>query len=297
MIRKVAAVTALLVLGATPLYAQTSQFTVNVHLAAVRKAPSVASPEIGQVPRGAVLEITRDIGAWLKVAWPAAPDGVGYVHQSMGTRSRPTTLDERVAAAVASLPPAEPSAAPAPNDLQRSPSAIPLSPRTVYVAPPTHFVGLGGRLSGTADDMTAGGFGVTTRVWSRNRFGIQADLSRSRRTSTTAPGRLTTMQFAPSAIYSLPDRVGDSLWLRPYVGTGATFNRATLKEDPLATAPGVTDNTWQLRAFGGAEFTFPAIARFALSADLGYAFWRQESFAGFEPGRVAFSLSGHWYVK
>ena len=299
MIRKVAAVTALLLaLGATPLYGQTSQFTVSVQSAAVRQAPSVASPVIGQAPRGMVLDITRDIGAWVKIAWPDAADGVGYVHQTMGTRSRPTTLDERVAAAVASLPPAEAAAAPAqPIDRQRSPDAIPFSPRTVYVPAPTHFVGLGGRLSGTKDDMTAGGFGVTTRIWSRNRLGIQADLSRSRRTSTTAPGSLTTVQFAPSAIYSILDHVGDSLWLRPYIGTGAALNRATLKEDLLATTPGVTDNAWQLRAFGGAEFTLPAIARLAFSADLGYAFWRQESFAGFEPSRVAFSLSGHWYVK
>src|SRR5689334_7876705 len=102
MIRHVAAVAALLVLGATPLHAQTtSQFTVNVQSAAVRKSPSVASPIIGQAPRGAVLEVTRDIGAWLKIAWPDAADGIGYVHQSMGTRSRPTTLEERVAIAVA----------------------------------------------------------------------------------------------------------------------------------------------------------------------------------------------------
>jgi hypothetical protein len=301
MIRHVAAVAALLVLGSTPLYAQTSQFTVNVPTAAVRKAPSVASPVIGQAPRGAVLEITRDIGAWLKVAWPDAADGIGYVHQSMGTRSRPTTLEERVAVAVAmpsSATDADAAVAAAQSAmLQRSPDAIPLSPRTVYVAPPTHVVGLGGRLSGTTDDMTAGGFGLTSRVWSRSRLGVQVDLSRSRRTSTEAPGRLTTLQFAPNAIYSLPDRVGDSLWLRPYIGGGAALNRATLKDDPLSSTPGVKDSSWQFRAFGGTELTLPAVARFAISADVGYVFWRQESFAGFEPSRVTFGLSGHWYVK
>jgi hypothetical protein len=123
------------------------------------------------------------------------------------------------------------------------------------------------------------------------------DLSRSRRTSTEAPGRLTTLQFAPSALYALPDRVGDSLWLRPYVGGGAALNRGTLKEDPLGAAPGVSDRAWQLRAFGGTELTLPAVARFAISADVGYIFWRQESFAGFDPSRVTFALSGHWYVK
>ena len=302
MIRQVAAVAAMLVLGATTLYAQTSQFTVNVQSAAVRKSPSVASPVIGQAPRGAVLEITRDLGAWVKVAWPEAADGIGYVHQSMGTRSRPTTLEERVAVAVAmpsSAVEADAAVAAAQSGAasQRSPDAIPLSARTVYVAPPTHFVGLGGRLTGTTDEMTAGGFGVTSRVWSRNRFGVQMDLSRSRRTSTEVPGRMTTLQFAPSAIYSLPDRVGDSLWLRPYLGGGAALNRATLKVDPLGTTPGITDNAWQLRAFGGTELTLPAVARFAISADVGYIFWRQESFAGFDPGRVTVGLSGHWYVK
>lgn len=300
MIRHVAAVAALLVLGATPLHAQTSQFTVNVQSAAVRQAPSVASPIIGQAPRGAVLEVTRDIGAWLKVAWPQAADGIGYVHQSMGTRSRPTTLEERVAIAVATpsaTAEADAAVAAAQAAMQRTPDAIPLAPRTVYVAPPAHVVGLGGRLSGTSGDMTAGGFGITSRVWSRSRFGVQVDLSRSRRTSTEAPGRLTTLQFAPSAIYSLPDRVGDSLWLRPYVGAGTALNRATLKEDPLGTAPGLDDSSWLLRAFGGTELTLPAIARFAISADVGYVFWRQESFAGFEPSRVTFALSGHWYVK
>ena len=59
-----------------------------------------------------MLEVTRDIGAWVKVAWPEAPDGFGYVHQSMGKLSQRATREERLAAAFASLPPPEPLAIP-----------------------------------------------------------------------------------------------------------------------------------------------------------------------------------------
>ena len=301
MIRRAAAVAALLVLGATPLHAQQppSQFTVNVPSAAVRRAPSLASPEVGQAPRGAVLEITRDIGAWVKVAWPAAPDGIGYVHQSMGTRSRPTTLEERVAIALAPPEPDPSLAAQSSPGMGAAPGglgAIPMSTRTVYVAPPTHILGLGGRISGSTDDMTAGGFGFTSRIWSRSRLGIQAEVARGRRTSSTAPGRLTTLQFAPSLIYSLPDRVGDSLWLRPYVGAGMSWNKLTLRENAPGNLAMATDNALAFRGFGGAELTLPSVARFAISADAGYL-WSQETFTGFELSRFTFSVSGHFYVK
>ena len=60
-----------------PAAAQGMALTVSVPSAAVRKTPSVASPVVGQAPRGAVLDVTRDVGSWVKVTWPDAPDGVG----------------------------------------------------------------------------------------------------------------------------------------------------------------------------------------------------------------------------
>jgi hypothetical protein len=50
------------------------------------------------------------------------------------------------------------------------------------------------------------------------------------------------------------------------------------------------------QTFGGGEFTFSSVPRFAVSADVGYR-WAREPFAGFELGGLGFSLSGHWYVK
>ncbi|HEY7499415.1 MAG TPA: SH3 domain-containing protein [Vicinamibacterales bacterium] len=295
MIRHAAIVALAVCLSPSWVSAQTTQFTVSVQSAAVRKAPSTASPVIGQAPRGMVLDVTRDIGAWVKVAWPEAQDGIGYVHQSMGSLSRKTTLEQRVAVAAetASTPePIAPSTMTTPERVQAGPGAVPMSTRTRYVAPPTHFVGIGGRTSRTSHD----DFGVSARVWSRKRIGVQIDAGRSALVSADAPGRVTSMEFAPSVIYSLRDRVSDNVWVRPYVGAGGAFNQAKLKLGTPEDAAAPADTTLGFRTFGGGELTFPAVARFAISADIGYL-WSRELFPGFDPSGLQFSMSGHWYVK
>jgi opacity protein-like surface antigen len=282
-----------LVLGLIPSMAsaQSAQFTVSVQSAAVRKAPSTGSPVVGQAPRGAILEVTRDIGAWVKVAWPEAPDGFGYLHQSMGKLSQRLTMEERVAAAFVPSPTNEPVAAPPSDVAAQTAIETPASTRTVYVAAPTHVVGLGGQMSGSSP-----GFGFTSRIWSRKRIGIQLDLSRTTLTSATASERVRSTQFAPSVIYSLPDYVGDNVWLRPYLGGGGALTRSKLGSTTPEVMASVSDSSFGFRAFGGAEVTIPGAPRFAVSADAGYQ-WSQQPFAGFELGGLGFSLSGHWYVK
>ena len=93
----------IVVFVSSPAAAQDMALTVSVPSAAVRKSPSVASPVVGQAPRGAVLDVTRDVGSWVKVTWPEAPDGVGYVHQSMGTVSNRPSREQRLAVSAASL--------------------------------------------------------------------------------------------------------------------------------------------------------------------------------------------------
>jgi opacity protein-like surface antigen len=252
----------------SPEIAPISEFTVSVQSAAVRKAPSTGSPLVGQAPRGAVLEVTRDIGAWVKVAWPEAPDGFGYVHQSMGKLSQRATREERLAAAFASLPPPEPL-------------AIPEAPQS------------SASLNGAA---STPGFGFTSRIWSRKRLGVQLDLSRSTLTSTASPERVHATQFAPSVIYSVHDYVSDSVWLRPYFGGGGAFTRSKLSSGTPEVSASVSDSTLGFRAFGGAEITIPNMPRFAVSADAGYQ-WTKQPFEGFELGGLGFSISGHWYVK
>jgi opacity protein-like surface antigen len=266
--------------------------TVSVPTAAVRKSPSVASPVVGEAPRGMVLEVTRDIGAWVKVAWPDAPDGVGYVHQSMGTLSNRPTRDQRIAEAVASLPPPEPVVAPA-SDTSAQVSLANDTPsmRTVYVPPPTHLVGLGGQLAAKAP-----AFGFSSRIWSRSRVGVQIDLSRSKLTNDLSSDRVRSTEFAPSVIYSMPDYVSETFWLRPYVGGGVAMIRSTLYGGVPEVAVSESDTKLGYRAFGGAEVTVPGVPRLAVSVDVGYQ-WAEKMFDTFDPAGPRFSLSAHWYVK
>jgi hypothetical protein len=294
VIRHASAVALGVVLFSTPVFAQapetsTPQFTVSVQSAAIRKSPSTGSPAIGQAPRGTVLEVARDIGAWVKVPWPDGPEGFGYVHHSMGKMSQRLTMEERVAAAFVPTPSAEPVVEPAIAPAVAA--ETPVSARTLYVPPPTHLVGFGGQLSGATP-----GFGFTSRIWSRSRLGVQLDLSRSRMTTSATPERLESTQFAPSVVYAIADHVSDSIWLRPYVGGGGAFVKSTLKSGTPEVATPVSDSRFTVRTFGGLEVTLPNVPRFAISADAGYE-WSKQPFPGFEVGGVGFSVAGHWYVK
>jgi opacity protein-like surface antigen len=270
-----------------PAAAQGMALTVSAPSAAVRKSPSVASPVVGQAPRGAVLDVTRDVGSWVKVTWPDAPDGVGYVHQSMGTLSNRPSREQRLAVAAASLPPPEPADVPASASQANNASAM----RTVYVPPPTHRLGLGGQLSAATP-----GIGFSSRIWSRNRFGVQVDLSRSRMSNDFSENRVRSTEFVPSFIYSLPDYVSESFWLRPYVGGGVAMIRSKLYGGVPEGALSESDSTWGYRAFGGAEVTVPGVPRLAISADVGYQ-WAHVLFDGFDPAGPRLSVSAHWYVK
>jgi opacity protein-like surface antigen len=269
-----------------PAAAQGMALTVSVPSAAVRKSPSVASPIVGQAPRGAVLDVTRDVGSWVKVTWPDAPDGVGYVHHSMGTLSNRPSREQRPAVAAASLPPPEPGAVPPSASQATHSSAM----RTMYVPPPTHRVGLGGQLNATP------GFGFSSRIWSRNRFGVQVDLSRSRMSNDFSANRVRSTEFVPSFIYSLPDYVSESFWLRPYAGGGVAMIRSKLYGGVPEVALSESDSTWAYRAFGGAEVTVPGVPRLAVSADFGYQ-WADVLFGGFDPAGPRLSVSAHWYAK
>jgi hypothetical protein len=141
--------------------------------------------------------------------------------------------------------------------------------------------------------MTFGGYGASARAWRQNQLGIQLQVSRHALTDGSTPGRLTSMQIEPSALYSLPDRVTDYLWLRPYVGSGASLRRQTLKS---GVSEAVSDTGLGLQAFGGGEVTFAGVPHFALSADVTYH-WFREGIPGFKDGGLGLALAGHWYVR
>jgi hypothetical protein len=288
MIRRAAAVVLALTLNPALVRAQDVVLTVSAPSADVYKGPSTGSPVIGHVPHGTVLPVARNLGSWVKIAWPASQDGVGYVHVSTG-RVGPPAADSparRMPSSAAAAP--ETTSIP---PLTRTSIGERVAPRgQLHVTPASHVIGIGG-LFGTTRS-----FGATARGWHNDHLGIQLGLLRDAMTSPAAPGRVTTMQFEPGLVYALFDRVSDYVWLRPYVGSSLNIRRQTLSAAaPIAAEP-LTDNSVGYRVFGGGEFTFASMPRFGLSADLGYR-RLESSFAGFDADRVSVAVAGHWYIK
>lgn len=292
MIRRAAALALALILNPALLRAQDTVLTVNVPSADVYKGPTTITPIIGHVSNGTVLPISRNLGSWVKVSWPDAPDGIGYVHVTMG-RISPSSV-----AAPASVGNASPHASSAPAPLTTS---IPMRGHTsigeqvvprglLNPTPASHIIGIGGLIGSTSN------FGATARAWANNRLGIQFGFMRDAITSSSGAGRVTSMQFEPGVVYGLFDRVSDYVWIRPYVGSVVSLRRQTLNvAAPVALAP-TENNNVGLRVFGGSEFMFASIPRFGLSADLGYRRF-QTSFPGFETNPLSVSLAGHWYIR
>lgn len=291
-----ALIVALVWLCASPasVLAQAAGFRVEAESASIHLSPSTGSLVIGHARRGMVLEVTRDLGSWVKVAWPEAKDGAGYVHVSTGSRSTgvgwtaqepstplstargPGSRDSRIQTAQGTSASGEPSTRPA---------------ASTYVAPPTHLVGVGARFG----DSTVGS-GASLRAWPVNPFGVQFEVTRSSLTSGIGTDRLTSVQFAPSVLYALPDGVTDYVWIRPYAGAGPRFVRQSLRGAAQPEGASISETRLGFQLFGGAEVTFASLPGLAVSAGLHYG-WLRNPNAGFELGGLGASVSGHWYVK
>lgn len=289
MIRHAATLILALSLNPALLRAQDTVLTVNVPSADVYRGPTTVTPVIGHVSRGTVLPISRNLGSWVKIAWPDAPDGVGYVHVTMG-RVGPPNAD----APVRNVSPRA-SSTPAPVT-----TTIPLRGRTSVGeqvvprgqpnTPASHIFGVGGLLGSMSS------VGATARAWRNNRLGIQFGFTRDAMAGDGGAGRVTSMQFEPGVVYGLFDRVSDYVWIRPYVGSVVSLRHQTLSIAAPAGLERSTDNGVGFRVFGGSELTFASIPRFGLSAELGYRRF-PTPFPGFEADPLSASISGHWYIK
>ncbi len=82
MTRPCIAMIVLLLVVPARLSAQSAEFKVETASASVHKAPSIASPVIGRARQGVALEVTRDLGSWVKVPWPDASDGISATFTS-----------------------------------------------------------------------------------------------------------------------------------------------------------------------------------------------------------------------
>jgi hypothetical protein len=300
MFRGTAAVVLALTLSPVLARAQESVFTVNVPSAEVYQSASNVTPVVGHASKGTELPVLRNLGSWVKVTWPDGPDGVGYVHVTMGHFGRadaepaPAPVSRRASAAPAPAPQAgaiPPRAATPPAPAAPAPTNERVVPRGQQnLRPISHIFGVGGLASSTSN------FGATARAWRKNHLGIQLALARDAMTSDVAAGRVTSVQVEPAVMYALFDRVSDYIWIRPYVGSSLSFSHQTLTiPAPIALEP-ASDNGVGVRFFGGAELTYAAMTQFGLSVDVGYR--RSPTlFPGFEPRPLSVSIAGHWYIR
>lgn len=291
MIRQAAAVVVVLLLSPSWVTAQSPELTINVTSANVHKAPTNSSPVLGVVGRGAKLQVTREVGDWVKIAFPPAPDGVGYVRVSLGSVSN----------GVASKAPLQNAATPARASVQPTPrvaTAAAVEPtqtgnqlpvRNTAPSGPSHVFGLGARLGGPSF-----GVGASARGWTRGRLGAQFEVSRYEVSNPIDLGTMSSTEFGPSVLYAFNDHVADYTWLRPYVGAGLNFYRSSL------TTPGLgieTSNTgYGSQIFGGGELSFASLPQFAVSTELSYR-WFDAPSEAFDLGGMGISIAGHWYMK
>jgi hypothetical protein len=292
MVRHAAAAVALVfTLSPSWLSAQSTTFTVTIDSVDVHKAPSTGSAVVGRAPRGRVLPVERELGSWVKVSWPDAEGGAGYVNVSWGKLGMRTGAADPARAVDSSSPRPAPQAAAAPvSPAEPSPAVERRAAlRPAYAPPASHLFGLGARMGSSPT-----GFGAAARAWSRGRFGMQVDASRYAMTSVSST-QLTSLEIAPSVVFALPDSVGDYLWVRPYIGSGVLIRRQSLNSGVPSTAS-TTSNGLGWQAFGGGEVTFAGAPQFAVSVDVGYR-RLNTPVDGFELGGVGLSLSAHWYVK
>jgi len=288
MIRRIAAVVLTLALTPALVHAQDTVLTVTAPSADVYKAPSNVTPIVGHASRGAVLPVSRNLGSWVKVAWPGAPDGVGYVHVTMGTL-RPASgaapasgMSPRVAPAASASAPVSPARTPAPTRAVARPA--------VNKTPEAHLLGVGALIGPMST------VGASARAWRDDRLGFQLALTRDAMSSDLAGNRVTSMQIEPGVVYGLLDHVTDYVWLRPYVGAALSLRRETLRFPTATGVEPVSDSGVGLRLFGGTEFTFASVPQLGLSVDLGYRHV-PTPFVGFEADRFSAAIAGHWYIK
>jgi opacity protein-like surface antigen len=290
MLRHIAAAVVVVCVSPVPGFAQDAMFTVTAASADVYQAPSTGSPVIGRAVRGTAHPVTRELGSWVRISWPAAADGVGFLHITMGRVANGATPQEVRAVAgdaVRALPDAAATPSNSAGTVDRSINAR----RPAYVTPVPHVFGVGGSLV-TGSPL---GYGLTARTWRMNRLGVRLDISRHAIDSTSTT-RVSSTQLEPSVLFALTDHVSNYFWLRPYVGTGVSFRHQTLRSSLAEAGLSTSDNSMGFQAFVGSEMTVASAPQFALSADVGYRSQRS-AFGAFEVGGFDVTMAAHWYIR
>ena len=159
----------------------------------------------------------------------------------------------------------------------------------VFVTPPPHYIGIGGRVGAAGM-----GAGLSARGWRhQDHLGFQLTFSHTDHLSSFGTGELSATSIEPSVLYAFKDRVGDYIWLRPFVGSGLSVRRQSVNIGGLVSA---TDTAFGVHSFAGTEFAVSAWPKFAVSTDLNYR-WADDEIPGFDVSGVGLSIAAHWYIK
>jgi opacity protein-like surface antigen len=311
-----------LFLFAPAVCAAQERFVVTVPMLNVRSEPSTASVAVARVPKDTALIVVGRSGDWVQVQVRSTggSEVTGYVRGDLGrlegrelvedSPQRPAPAPDRdpngagpdrSAPVAVAAPAAEAASPPVGRIVQVSQPAVVQQP--LALQPPKRTFGLGGRAGGFTF-----GVGGSVRFWSPARLGVQVDVSRySIGSSTvitpgvTASAELTSWQIAPSLLYALGGADSDDeVWVRPYVGGGASFFRSSLSARASGFGESLSESQSEtnvgFQGFGGAQMVFKAVPRLAISGDIGY-YSTGTPFVGYQVGGIAFSIAGHWFVR
>lgn len=295
---------------------QAERFTISATTANVREQPTTKSRVVGQLPRGAALEVIGHKGGWVELRIVGA-DGTerrGYVLGTLGVLEVVQPVDtaqvDQPVAVSSSAPSsqlpqaaARPEASPVPDPGETrayTADAVNRQVQSFRSEPRAKTLGLGARMGGFTF-----GVGASGRVWTQGRFGFQGEISRYSLGASdpfwgSSSVNFSVTQFGASVLYAFPSEEPDeSMWIRPYAGGGLNVFRTALSSSFVgfgineSASDSATDVGFQV--LGGAEAVFKRWP-VAVSADLGY-YSTGLPFAGVSIGGFAYGLSLHWYVK
>ena len=284
-------------------------FQVTAARANVRQQPTTASAVVGHVDRDTVLTVEANLGSWLRVELPgSAGRQLGYIHRSVGALRH----DESEKTPPAQIAP-QPVPPPAPEIPQPTVASgtpqVNTGVKAQTVAEPIRTLshphaeapsrlGIGGRAGGFTF-----GIGASVRSWQKGPLGFELQLSHYgvgyQDAGLAAQASISVTQIAPVLLYRFSQSDEDDVVVTPYVGGGMNFYRS--KTSATATGYGFTEkeSTSELSkgivAMGGAEVRFKSAPRFTVSGDLGY--YTTAIPFGMQIGGIAWSVSGHWYVR
>ena len=136
MFRHVAAILVVMCVTPATVNAQNDPVHLSVSTsAAVHKSPSTGSPVIGMARKGAALEVTRELGDWVRVSWPESADGFGYVHRTMGRLVKGAAPAPKTVVQVPTRPGAQPYSTAPRNGNGSSPQhTSSTAPSATYIA-------------------------------------------------------------------------------------------------------------------------------------------------------------------